>query len=54
MKVIEKKTGKLIEVNDSYGERLIQHGMALLPPPAPAHVAPAHVPKGAAKKKDDA
>jgi len=32
VKVLELKTQKLIEVNDSYGERLIQHGMAILPP----------------------
>lgn len=32
MKVLELKTNKTIEVNDSYGERLIQHGMAILPP----------------------
>ena len=48
MKLIEKKSGKLIEVNDSYGERLMQHGMAMLPPPVK------HEAKGAAKKKDDA
>ncbi len=34
MKVLELKTNRVIEVNDGYGERLIQHGMAVLPPEA--------------------
>ena len=32
MKVLELKAKKIIEVNDSYGARLIEHGMAILPP----------------------
>ena len=32
MKVLELKTKKQIEVNESYGARLIEHGMAILPP----------------------
>jgi len=32
VKVLELKTNTLIEVNDSYGERLIEQGMAVLPP----------------------
>lgn len=37
MKVLELKTQKVIEVNDGYAERMIGHGMAILPPaPRPA------------------
>lgn len=32
MKVLELQTKKIIEVNASYGLRLIEHGMAVLPP----------------------
>lgn len=32
MKVLELKTKKIIEVNDAYGERMIEHGLAVLPP----------------------
>ena len=35
MKVLELKTKSVVEVNDGYGERLIQHGMAVLPPEMP-------------------
>lgn len=41
MKVLELKSNKLIEVNDSFGERLIGHGMAILPPAARPGRAPA-------------
>lgn len=34
MKVLELKSGRVVEVDDGYGERLIQHGMAVLPPEA--------------------
>ena len=36
MKVFELKTKKIIEVNPGYGARLIEQGMAILPPAAPA------------------
>ena len=32
MKVMELRAKKVIEVGDSYGERLIGQGMAILPP----------------------
>jgi len=32
VKVLELKTKKIIDVDDGYAERLIQHGMAILPP----------------------
>lgn len=50
MKVLELKTKTLIEVNDSYGERLIEHGMAILPP-ATRPTAP-KAEKGNSKKGD--
>lgn len=51
MKVLELKTKKLIEVNESYGARLIEHGLAVLPP-----IASSPVPKAdkASGKKGDA
>ncbi len=32
MKVLELKTHKLIEADDTYGARLIEQGKAILPP----------------------
>ena len=49
MKVLELKTNRVIEVNDSYGERLIQHGMAVLPPEIPRKEPP--TPKTAQKEQ---
>lgn len=51
MKVLELKTRKLIEVNESYGARLIEHGMAVLPPVVPRAPAP-KAEKATAKKGD--
>ena len=34
MKVLELKTKRIIEVNESYGARMIEHNMAILPPAA--------------------
>ena len=34
MKVLEVKTKKPIEVSDAFGARLIEQGMAILPPAA--------------------
>ena len=50
MKVLELKTQKVIEYNDSYGARLIEHGLAILPPVAAAN--PKKVEKAVAKKGD--
>ena len=47
MKVMELKSRKIIEVNDSYGARLIEQGKATLAPITPK---PAEKPR----KKDDA
>ena len=47
MKVMELKSGKIIEVNDSYGSRLIEQGKAKLAPISPK---PAEKPR----KKGDA
>lgn len=51
MKVLELKTHKLIEVDDTYGARLIEQGKAILPP-----VRPSTAPKAekAIGKKGDA
>ena len=49
MKVMELSTRKIIEVNDSYGNRLIQHGKAVLPPVARETPKPE---KGPGKKGD--
>ncbi len=35
MKVLELKTKQIIEVNDSYGARLIEQNKAILPPVSP-------------------
>lgn len=35
MKVREVRTGKVLEVNDSYGARLIEQGKAVLVPSPP-------------------
>ena len=47
MKVLELKTKQIIEVNESYGARMIEHGMAILPPSAPPVP---KIEKGSAKK----
>ena len=55
MKVLELKTKKIISVNDSYGARLIEHGLAILPPISPTPVkdsTPASKAEKAAKKGD--
>lgn len=36
MKVLEVKSRRVIEVSENYGARLIEHGMAILPPRASA------------------
>ncbi len=48
MKVLELKTKRIVDVDDSYGERLIQHGMAVLPPEMPRKEQP--TPKKAQKE----
>lgn len=50
MRVKEVLTGKILEVNASYGARLIEHGKAVLPPKEP-ETAPAHAAKKGSKKE---
>ena len=38
MKVTELKTGKLLDVNDSYGARLVEQGKAVPTPPVAEEV----------------
>lgn len=49
MKVLELKTKRVVDVDDGYGERLIQHGMAVLPPEMPRKEPP--TPKKAQKEQ---
>ena len=54
MKVLELKTNRVIDVNDGYGERLIQHGMAVLPPEAKRNEQPKKAQKEQPPRKGDA
>lgn len=49
MRVKDVFTGKILEVNDSYGARLIEQGRAVLPPKEP-ETAPAPATKKGSKK----
>lgn len=52
MKVLELKTKKLIEVNESYGARLIEQGTAILAPATAVKAPTPKAEKGMAKKGD--
>ena len=54
MKVLELKTKRVIDVNDGYGERLIQHGMAVLPPETPRREPQKKAQKEQPSRKGDA
>lgn len=51
MKVLELKSKKLIDVNNSYGARLIEQGKAILPPAGQPAIS-AKADKGTGKKGD--
>ena len=45
MNVLFLKSGKTVSVNDSYGLRLIEHGLAVIAPAPAKKAAPAAQPK---------
>ena len=45
MNVLFLKSGKIVSVNDSYGLRLIEHGLAVIAPAPAKKAAPAAQPK---------
>lgn len=52
MNILFIKSGKIVSVNDSYGLRLIEHGLAVIAPAPAKKAAPAAQPKAAQPKAE--
>lgn len=52
MNVLFLKSGKIVSVNDSYGLRLIEHGLAVIAPAPAKKAAPAAQPKAEKPKAE--
>lgn len=54
MKVLEIKSRRIVDVNDSYGARLIEQGRAVLAPSPTKKERPKEAQKEAPRKRGDA